>query len=70
MRKTLVLHTGQEPWVAGRPFLRVTWTGLLISRLVRHLKQYASMRSTSVAYRNGIDMTLSTEASFVNRRKY
>ena len=41
MRKTLVLQLGQVPRVAGRPFLRVTFSGFLISFLARHLKQYA-----------------------------
>ncbi len=36
-----VPHTVQVPCVAGLPFFMVTWTGLSISRLVRHLTQYA-----------------------------
>ena len=43
MRKTLVPQVGHTPWVAGRPFFNVTCCGLEISRLLRHLKQYASM---------------------------
>ena len=39
MRNTLVPHSGQTPWVAGRPFFNVTCFGLDISRLFRHLKQ-------------------------------
>ncbi len=39
MRDILVPQLGQAPRVAGRPFLRVTFSGFFISRLVRHLKQ-------------------------------
>jgi hypothetical protein len=39
MRKRAVPHTGQVPFVAGRPFFIVTCSGSLISRLARHLTQ-------------------------------
>jgi hypothetical protein len=34
-----VLHTGQDPWVAGRPFFMVMALAPFISLLVRHLTQ-------------------------------
>ena len=43
MRNTLVPQVGHLPRVAGRPFLRVTCCGSLISLLDLHLKQYASI---------------------------
>ena len=43
MRYILVLHTGQDPLVAGLPFFMVTCWGFRISRLVLHLRQYASI---------------------------
>jgi hypothetical protein len=39
----LVPHTGQTPWVAGRPFFMVMALGFFISLLVRHLTQYPCM---------------------------
>ena len=47
MRYILVLHTGHVPRVAGLPFFMVTWLGFLISRIARHLRQYACIRFTS-----------------------
>jgi hypothetical protein len=43
MRNTLVPQAGQSPLVAGRPFFKVTCSGLVISRFSRHFRQYASM---------------------------
>lgn len=39
MRYIFVPQTGQVPWVAGRPFFRVTFCGFRISLLARHLRQ-------------------------------
>jgi hypothetical protein len=39
----LVLQTPQVPWVAGRPFFKVTAVGFWISFFSLHLKQYASI---------------------------
>jgi len=47
MRYILVPQLGQVPFVAGRPFLRVTGVGFRMSLLARHFKQYACMSSTS-----------------------
>jgi hypothetical protein len=44
MVNILVPQTGHVPLVAGRPFLRTTFSGFLISRFVLHLKQYAFIR--------------------------
>src|SRR3990172_10004634 len=41
MRYMAVLQTGQLPLVADLPFFMVTWVGFCMSRLVRHLRQYA-----------------------------
>jgi hypothetical protein len=46
IRNTFVPHVGQVPCVAGLPFLNVTDVGLLISRFVLHLTQYASITSS------------------------
>src|ERR1700675_130548 len=43
MRYIAVLQTGQLPLVADLPFFIVTWAGFCMSRLVRHLRQYACM---------------------------
>lgn len=43
MRNTFVPQVGQSPLVAGRPFFKVTGSGLVISRFSRHFRQYASM---------------------------
>jgi hypothetical protein len=39
MRYICVPQTGQLPRVAGFPFFMVTWLGLFISRIARHLRQ-------------------------------
>jgi hypothetical protein len=39
MRDIFVPQTGQEPCVAGRPFLRVTDFALFISLFVLHFRQ-------------------------------
>jgi len=39
MRNILVPHTGQTPWVAGRPFFMVMALGSFISLLTWHLAQ-------------------------------
>lgn len=39
MRKILVPHLGQAPWVAGRLFFNVTALGLAISTFFRHFMQ-------------------------------
>jgi len=41
--KILVPHSGQRPWVAGRPFFIVMSLASLISRLLLHLTQYPSL---------------------------
>ncbi len=41
MRYILVPQMGHVPCVAGLPFFMVTWRVLLISRIARHLRQYA-----------------------------
>ena len=41
MRYMAVPQTGQLPFVADLPFFIVTWAGFCMSRLVRHLRQYA-----------------------------
>ena len=38
--KIFVPHTGQMPWVAGRPFFIVIAFGSLISREALHFTQY------------------------------
>ncbi len=43
MRDTFVPQDGQTPFVAGRPFFRVTFLGFRTSFIFRHLKQYAFM---------------------------
>ena len=40
-----MLHVGQEPFVAGLPFLRVTAVAPAISLFVLHLTQYPSVMS-------------------------
>ena len=45
IRHILVPHVGQAPLVAAFPFFKVTFCGFLISFLVRHLKQYACIKS-------------------------
>ena len=39
MRYIFVPQTGHVPWVAGRPFFRVTFCGFRISLLARHFRQ-------------------------------
>src|SRR3990172_5364619 len=46
MRYILVPHTGHAPWVAGRPFLRVTGCGWRISRLCSY--RYRVTFATSI----------------------
>ena len=46
MRYIFVLHTGQEPVVAGLPFFIVVGVAFCISRFCLHLRQYASIRCT------------------------
>jgi len=45
IRNIFVEQTGQTPDVAGFPFFIVMGVGLLISRFVRHFRQYASTMS-------------------------
>ncbi len=45
--KIFVPHTGQRPWVAGRPFFMVICFASLISREVLHLTQYPFATRTS-----------------------
>ena len=49
MRYIFVLHTGQEPVVAGLPFFIVVGVAFCISRFCLHLRQYASIRCTSLS---------------------
>ena len=49
MRYIFVLHTGQEPVVAGLPFFIVVGVAFRISRFCLHFKQYASIRCTSLS---------------------
>jgi len=41
IRKTLVPHSGQVPFIAGLPFLSLVSTGSIISLLSLHFTQYA-----------------------------
>jgi len=41
MRNTLVLHFGQVPFTAGRPFFSLTSFGFEMSTFFLHFTQYA-----------------------------
>ncbi len=49
MRYIFVLHTGQEPVVAGLPFFMTVGVAFCISRFCLHFRQYASIRCTSLS---------------------
>ncbi len=50
--KILVPQTGQIPFIAGLPFFMVIFCGFFISRLVRHLTQYAWTIQSTPEYRH------------------